>query len=135
MTPSQSARTVVVAAFIEVFFVLARARQTGEGTEKTIKSLWAIGAITLGLSIVSDFIPQIAGPFAILVLVALAARSRGELGQVLGVGTSPAAASPGSAAAGGPSPQQQPAGREAPGFSPGSPSQTGREAPGFSPGR
>lgn len=88
MNPQQSARTVVVCAMLELFFVLAQARQNNRTREQTVKSLWAIGVLALGLSMASDFVPQVAGPFAILVLVALAARSRGELGQVLGTAAS-----------------------------------------------
>lgn len=106
MNSAQSSRVVVICAFLEAFFVLAKARQ-GTSKDTTVKSLWAIGVITLGLSMLSDFAPQVAGPFAVLMLAALAARSRGELGQVLGVSGASAQSS-----------STQP-GREAPGFSPG----------------
>lgn len=97
MTSAQSSRTVVIAGMLEAFFVLAQARQGNSTHPNTVKSLWAIGVLTLGLSALSDFVPQVAGPFALLVLVALAARSRGDLGRVLGVsgagGTNASAAS------------------------------------------
>lgn len=82
MTSASAARMVLVCGGIEAIYVLVRG--PGLGEEKTYKSLWAIGLLTLGLSIFADFVPEVAGPFALLVLIAMAARSRGELGQVLG---------------------------------------------------
>lgn len=85
MSPAQASRIVLIAGGLEAVFVLARARRGSLKEGDTYKSLWAIGLLTLGLSILADFIPEIAGPFALLVLIAMAVRSRGELGQVLGV--------------------------------------------------
>lgn len=83
MTSGQAERMVLVAGGIEAGFVLLRHRHSpDEG--RAYKSLWAIGLLTLGLSIFADFVPEIAGPFALLVLVAMAARQRGDLGAVLG---------------------------------------------------
>lgn len=77
---------VLVAGGLEVAFVLARANKSGG--EKTYKSLWAIGLLTLGLSIFADFVPEIAGPFALLVLIAMAVQQRGALGEALGTARS-----------------------------------------------
>lgn len=98
MNPAQAARVVIVCGMLEAFFVLAQSRQQSRTREQTIKSLWAIGVITLGLSAAADFVPQVAGPFALLILVALAARSRGELGAALGVGGAAAPSTGGAAA-------------------------------------
>lgn len=107
MNSAQASRIVVIAAFIEAAFVLARAKQ-GQNRESTVKSLWAIALLTLGLSMAADFAPQVAGPFAVLVLAALAAKSHGELGQVLGFSQSVPAPQTSSSNAG--------AGTESPGF-------------------
>jgi hypothetical protein len=75
---------VLVAGGLEAGFVLAQAKRTKRDRETVARSLYAIGLLTLALSIFADFVPEVAGPFALLVLVALAARSRGALGEVLG---------------------------------------------------
>lgn len=51
------------------------------------KQLWALGVVGLGLSVLADFVPQIAGPFAILVAVAMVARRPGVLGTFISQGT------------------------------------------------
>lgn len=92
MTSSSASRVVLVCGGLEAAFVLAQAKSAGRSEGDVVRSLWAIGALTLGLSIFADFVPEVAGPFALLVLVAMAARSRGELGEVLGIGAKPAPA-------------------------------------------
>lgn len=76
---------VLVCGGLEAGFVLAAAKRAKRDEETVARQLWAIGALTLGLSIFADFVPEVAGPFALLVLVALAARSRGALGEALGL--------------------------------------------------
>lgn len=84
MTSAQASRVVFVAGGIEAAFVLARAKRGGISEETTVRSLIAIGILTFGLSFFADLVPEIAGPFAILILVAMAARSRGQIAEVLG---------------------------------------------------
>jgi len=74
VSPQQAARIVFLAGAVEATYVLIRHRQGAEGT---FKSLWAVGVLTLGLAVFADFVPQVAGPFAILVL------NSGELGGVI----------------------------------------------------
>ena len=57
------------------------------------KFAWAAGVITLFLSVLADVAPEVAGPFAILVLLAVYWRNRGVLGSVLPAGSSGGAAS------------------------------------------
>ena len=52
------------------------------------KFAWAAGVITLGLSVLADVAPEIAGPFAILVLMAVYWKNRGVIGSVLPTKTS-----------------------------------------------
>lgn len=64
------------------------------------KAAWAAGVITLGLSVVADLAPEIAGPFAILLLMAVYWKNRGVFGGVLsGTGLPSGVTSTGSAAA------------------------------------
>lgn len=65
-------------------YVLTVAAKEGRPQERTFKSLWAIGLVTLGLAIFADFVPDVAGPFALLVLIAMAVRNTGVLGSVVG---------------------------------------------------
>jgi hypothetical protein len=65
-------------------FVLIQAKKEGRAGEDTYKSLWAIGLMTLGLAVFADFVPGVAGPFALLVLLAMAVRNTGALGDVIG---------------------------------------------------
>lgn len=83
MSSEQAARIVFIAGMLEAGYVLIRASRGGLGEGKTYRSLWAIGLLTLGLAVFADFIPQVAGPFAVLVLVAMVVRNRGELGNVI----------------------------------------------------
>lgn len=49
----------------------------------TYKRLWGIGALTLGLSIMADFVPEIAGPFALLMLAAATVKNQGKIGNTI----------------------------------------------------
>lgn len=48
---------------------------------------WAAGVITLGLSVLADIAPEVAGPFAILLLMAVYWKNRGVLGSLPGLQT------------------------------------------------
>ena len=47
------------------------------------KYAWAAGVITLGLSVLADISPEIAGPAALLILMAVYWKNRGVIGSVL----------------------------------------------------
>ena len=61
---------------------------------------WAAGVITLFLSLLADVAPEIAGPFAILLLMAVYWRNRGIFSANLPLGSSPAQQAAGSIATG-----------------------------------
>lgn len=84
MSSEQASRIVLLCGAGMGTFVLIQAAREGRAQEKTYKSLWAIGLVTLGLAVAADFVPQIAGPFAVLVLIAMAARNSGAIGSVIG---------------------------------------------------
>jgi uncharacterized membrane protein len=94
MTNEQAARIVVISGAGMATFVLIQAKRQGKPTETTFRSLWAIGLLTLGLAVFADFAPQVAGPFALLVLIAMAVRNTGTLGSVIGGGGTPAKKKP-----------------------------------------
>lgn len=61
---------------------------------------WGAGVVTIGLSVVTDLAPEIAGPFALLLLMAVYWKNRGALGGVLtGTGVPSGVTSTGSSAA------------------------------------
>lgn len=50
------------------------------------KFAWAAGVITLFLAVLADVAPEVGGPFAILVLMAVYWKNKGVLGSVLPAG-------------------------------------------------
>ena len=51
---------------------------------------WAAGVITLGLSVLADIAPEIAGPFALLVLLAVWYRNKAALAPLAPSAPAPA---------------------------------------------
>lgn len=84
MTPSGAHKAVVISGGLLASYTFVSAREEGLSTEQTFKRLWGIGVITLGLAIAADFVPEIAAPFAILILIAMVAKNQGALGRFLG---------------------------------------------------
>lgn len=84
MDSTTASRMVLVSGGLMMTYVLIEAAKQHKASEDTFRSLWAVGALTVGLSIFADFVPKIAGPAALLVLVAMVARNTGALGGVLG---------------------------------------------------
>lgn len=82
MNPATANRMVLVSTGAMIAFVLIE-RHFNPAQVDTYKRLWAVGALGVGMSLAADFVPQIAGPFALLVLVAMVARNRGQIGRVL----------------------------------------------------
>lgn len=79
MSP-QSAKTMVLLAGGLMFATIGIRR--GQ-IQDPFKFAWAAGVITLFLSVLADVAPEVAGPFAILVLMAVYWRNRGVVGSVL----------------------------------------------------
>lgn len=55
---------VLVGAFLLAGIAVYRDRQAGSEASDTFRALWGVGVVSLVLSLVADFVPQIAGPFA-----------------------------------------------------------------------
>ena len=97
MSTSGAKTLVLLTGLLMVVFVaIEEMRGTAQGS--TYKKVWAIGLLTLGLGVAADFIPELVGPFAGLVLIAAYARNQGAIGGI--IAKTPAAAS----AAGGTAP-------------------------------
>lgn len=73
MSP-QSARTMVLVSAGVMFVAIALRR---DQIKDVYRYAWAAGVITLFLSVLADLTPEIAGPFAMLILLAVWFRNRG----------------------------------------------------------
>lgn len=76
----KSAKTVVLLAGALMFAAIGIRRKQ---IPDPFRFAFAAGVITLGLSVAADVAPQIAGPFALLVLTAVYWRNRGVLGSAI----------------------------------------------------
>lgn len=89
MSPA-TAKTIVLVSGGLMFAMIGIKRSQ---ISDPFKFAWAAGVITLGLSVLADVAPEIAGPFAILTLMAVYWKNKGALGSVLPSGPAQTAAS------------------------------------------
>lgn len=94
MTPDkvQARKMVLVSAFLLAAIAVYRDRQ--QGTGDTFRALWGVGVVSMLLSLLADFAPTIAGPFAVLtVLGSLTSGGTSIIDKILGtVSAKPATA-------------------------------------------
>ena len=92
---------VLVSAFLLAAIAVYRDRKSGAGN--TFRALWGVGVVSLVLSIVADFAPTIAGPFAVLTVLGSLTNGGDKLIQnALGkVGTASPSTTPGGTTASG----------------------------------
>lgn len=94
-------RTVLVSAFLLSAIAVYRNRSAGD----SFHALWGVGVVSMALSLLADFAPSIAGPFAALVVLGSLTEKGNNiiasaLGKAAAQGSAPApAASPRSAVA------------------------------------
>lgn len=77
---AQSGKTWILVAAGLMFGILFVKR---DSFPDVFKAAWAAGVVVLGLSVLADVAPEIAGPAALLVLMAVYWRHRGALGSVV----------------------------------------------------
>ena len=85
MTPDkvQARKMVLVSAFLLAGIAVYKDRKQGSGD--TFRALWGVGVVSLLLSILADFAPTVAGPFAALtVLGSLTAGGSSLIDRMLG---------------------------------------------------
>lgn len=95
MTPDkvQARKMVLVSAFLLAAVAVYKDRK--QGTSDTFKALWGVGVLSMLLSILADFAPTIAGPFAVLtVLGSLTAGGSSIIDKLLGTVSAKPAAKP-----------------------------------------
>lgn len=81
MDSQQATNTVFITGGVMVVFTLAE-HHFSPADFDLYKQLWAVGALTLVLAITADFVPEVAGPLALLILVAMAIKKGKYLGLV-----------------------------------------------------
>jgi hypothetical protein len=86
---NNTARALVLIVGVFMFAAIGIKRDT---IPDPFRFAWAAGVILLGLSLLADISPQVAGPLAILVLIAVYWRNRGTLGSLPGLQTKTTAA-------------------------------------------
>lgn len=104
MTPDKvQARKMVL---VSTFLLAAVSVYKNKDTNSTFKSLWGVGVVGLVLSLLADFAPSIAGPFAVLVVLGSLTEKgnnliQSALGKAAGTtGTAPPSSAPAAPAAG-----------------------------------
>ena len=68
MSKVQARRMVLVSCFALAIISVYRGRQ-GDSQQGTFKRLWATGIVAFMLSLLADFAPAVAGPFAALTVL------------------------------------------------------------------
>lgn len=70
MNPSRvQARKLVLVSMGGLLLIAAYRQAKGEDTGSVYKRLWGVGVLSVMLSVLADFAPTIAGPFALLTLL------------------------------------------------------------------
>jgi len=99
---------VLVTGAALIVYALLDARNGNATSEQTYKRIYSSFLATVGLGVFADFVPQLVGPFSILVLLAAWANHKGVLGGIIGGASTPAVSGAAAAHAGGTNPQGGP---------------------------
>lgn len=91
MSPQAGKTWVLVAAGLMFGILFVKRDSFGD----VFKAAWAAGVVVLALSVLADVAPEIAGPAALLVLMAVYWKHRGALGSVVTAKTAPSSSSTG----------------------------------------
>jgi len=83
MNESQANKIVLISAGVLVALTFAQRQFNPEGFD-LYKNLWGIGALTLALSVTADFVPEVAGPIALLVVSAATVKKGHYIKEALG---------------------------------------------------
>lgn len=83
---SKGGATAIVFVTGGLLVTLALLQKGSLSSGDTYKRIWGAGLLTAGLSILVDFVPELVGPFAILIVIAAVAKSPGALEGFIGGG-------------------------------------------------
>lgn len=81
MNTEQASNIVFVTGGVMVVFTLTEHHFKPTDFD-LYKQLWAVGLLTLALAVTADFVPEVAGPLALLILTAAAVKKGKYLGLV-----------------------------------------------------
>lgn len=81
MDTQQASNIVFITGGVMVIFTLAEHHFAPTDFD-LYKQLWGVGAMTLALAVTADFVPEVAGPLALLILTAAAVKKGKYLGLV-----------------------------------------------------
>ena len=77
MSKGTASTVVLVSGGVLVALALLSSKQG----EDRYKAIWAAGLLTIALGVAADFLPEIVGPFAGLVIVAAVIKNPGSIGS------------------------------------------------------
>lgn len=60
------------------------------GADQSFRAVWSMALLFLLLAIMADVAPELGGPFALLVMLAILIGRKGALSSIVGVGANPA---------------------------------------------
>ncbi len=98
MNKGTASTIVLVSGGLLVALALIPAK--GNVDSSVYKKIWAAGLLTVALGVAADFVPEVVGPFAVLVIIAAVLRNQGVLGGFIGGGSAVSSSSRSAAPAG-----------------------------------
>lgn len=81
---SKGGATTIVFVTGGLLVAIALLQKGSLGSGKTFKKIWGAGLLTAGLAVFADFVPELVGPFAVLVILAAVANDTGVIGKLIG---------------------------------------------------
>jgi hypothetical protein len=98
MTSRSAATLVLVTGGLLTTYALLDGRNAAVSSTVTYKRVYSSFLATVALGVAADLVPEIVGPFAILIIVAAWAKHKGVLGGIIqGSASAPSAAASGHA--------------------------------------
>lgn len=88
MDAPQARQLVLVSMFVTGGVVVYDLLQHKDalGTDQSFRAVWSLALLFLLLALMADTVPELAGPFAMLVALAVVTGRKGVLGQIVNIG-------------------------------------------------
>ena len=101
MSSRSAATLVLLTGGLLITYALLDGRNAAVPSTTTYKRIYSSFLATVALGVAADLVPEIVGPFAILIIVAAWAKHKGVLGGIISNSATPAASTSAAAATGG----------------------------------